>query len=231
MPSEMFERGQQDAHAGARHENYYHYYYDYKLGFEAAQRQLRRRRRRLAVRRAGRLLLGILPLLLLGSATAWFWYHASRASAPVPLAAQPSSPARDPRVAPHVVRAVSNTRTHRSTCVSAAIGPDAAGQWICRDHGNRRGPLTCAPGAGDAAAHRGAGGGGDRGEGAGRPGAGEWAAVVADRGSREERVVCGPVFAAGVAAVSAGGSTVRSHCGRGARVWGTRSVLPGVEVG
>jgi len=66
MPSEMFERGRRDAEADALDENYYQYYYDYKLGYDEVLRHRRRTRRQLFLGRAGRVLLSrILPLALI----------------------------------------------------------------------------------------------------------------------------------------------------------------------
>jgi hypothetical protein len=65
MPSEMFERGRRDAEADALDENYYQYYYDYKLAYDEVVRKRRRTRRGLLLSRVRRGLLRALPVLLL----------------------------------------------------------------------------------------------------------------------------------------------------------------------
>lgn len=65
MPSEMFQRGRHDAEADALDENYYHYYYDYKLAYDEVVRNRRRSRRQILLRRLGRTLLRLLPVLVL----------------------------------------------------------------------------------------------------------------------------------------------------------------------
>ncbi|HZB96077.1 MAG TPA: SH3 domain-containing protein [Herpetosiphonaceae bacterium] len=65
MPSEMFERGRRDAEANALDDNYYHYYYDYKQGYDQVMRSRRRTQRQQQLSRAGYFLLRALPVLLL----------------------------------------------------------------------------------------------------------------------------------------------------------------------
>jgi hypothetical protein len=65
MPSEMFERGRRDAEADALDENYYHYYYDYRLAYDEVIRKRRRTRRQLFVARVARTALRAVPILLL----------------------------------------------------------------------------------------------------------------------------------------------------------------------
>ena len=94
MPSEMFERGRHDAEADALDENYYQYYYDYKLAYDEVVRSRRRNRRQLLMRRAGRGLLRALPLLLLFAAAGFAGY---RYIAPSDEQAAAPAPTRTPR--------------------------------------------------------------------------------------------------------------------------------------
>jgi hypothetical protein len=71
MPSEMYQRGRRDAEADALDENYYQYYYDYKLAYDEVMRNRRRTRRQLFAARLGRNLVRILPLLLLLAAASY----------------------------------------------------------------------------------------------------------------------------------------------------------------
>jgi hypothetical protein len=75
MPSEMFERGKRDAEADALDENYYHYYYDYRLAYDEVVRNRRRSRRSLMLRRFGRTLAWALPVLLLVAGAAFTGYR------------------------------------------------------------------------------------------------------------------------------------------------------------
>lgn len=97
MPSEMFERGRRDAEADALDENYYHYYYDYKLAYDEVVRNRRRSRRQIGLRRFGRNLLRMLPLLVLlgaGSFAAYYYYLRPAADG---NAAAVATPTRTPR--------------------------------------------------------------------------------------------------------------------------------------
>ena len=95
MPSEMFDRGRRDAEAEALDENYYQYYYDYKLGYDQVMRTRRRTRRQLLLARAGRFLARALPILLLvtGMALAGYRYLNPTGDAAAGLA----TPTRTPR--------------------------------------------------------------------------------------------------------------------------------------
>ena len=75
MPSEMFERGRRDAEADALEDNYYHYYYDYKLGYDEVLRNRRRSRRQLFLRRLGLALRRLLPLLLVAAGLGFAGYY------------------------------------------------------------------------------------------------------------------------------------------------------------
>lgn len=75
MPSEMFERGKHDAEADALDENYYHYYYDYKLAYDEVVRNRRRSRRQIVLRRFGRNLLRLLPLFVVLGIGGFFAYR------------------------------------------------------------------------------------------------------------------------------------------------------------
>ena len=74
-PSEMWQRGRQDAEADALDENYYHYYYDYRLAYDEVMRNRRRTRLQIILRRTGRQLLWILPILLLVGGIAFVRYR------------------------------------------------------------------------------------------------------------------------------------------------------------
>ncbi len=75
MPSEMYERGKRDAEADALDENYYHYYYDYKLAYDEVERKRRRSQHQRIARRVARwALIGIPILLIVGG----LGYTASR---------------------------------------------------------------------------------------------------------------------------------------------------------
>lgn len=95
MPSEMFERGRRDAEADALDENYYQYYYDYKLGYDQVLRHRRRTRRQLMFARIGRFLLWAVPVLaLVGAGFAGYRYVGPGKNA----AASPiATPTRTPR--------------------------------------------------------------------------------------------------------------------------------------
>ncbi len=94
MPSEMFERGRRDAEADALDENYYQYYYDYKLAYDEVMRNHRRTRRQLMLGRGGRLLLRTLPILLLLVAASYASY---RYIVPAKTRAGIPTPTRTPR--------------------------------------------------------------------------------------------------------------------------------------
>ncbi|HZG67247.1 MAG TPA: SH3 domain-containing protein [Herpetosiphonaceae bacterium] len=98
MPSEMFERGRRDAEADALDENYYHYYYDYKLAYDEVTRNRRRSRRQLLLRRAGSNLLRLLPLLVLLGAGGFTAYRYTR-----PPAGDSAEVATPTRVRPTLV--------------------------------------------------------------------------------------------------------------------------------
>lgn len=90
MPSEMYERGRRDAEADALDENYYHYYYDYRLAYDEVIRSHRRTRRQRVFSRAGRMLVWIIPVILIlavGAYTAYMRFEPLQnllASAPTP---------------------------------------------------------------------------------------------------------------------------------------------------
>ena len=96
MPSEMFERGRRDAEADALDENYYQYYYDYKLAYDAVMRNRRRTRRGLLLSRARRGLLRALPVLLLLGGIAFAGYHYVGPGKELASAVAPT-PTRTPR--------------------------------------------------------------------------------------------------------------------------------------
>jgi hypothetical protein len=96
MPSEMFNRGRHDAEADALDESYYHYYYDYKLAYDEVIRNRRRSRRQLLLRRAGRHLLRVLPVLVLIGAGGFVTYRYVNPAANGSASAVPT-PTRTPR--------------------------------------------------------------------------------------------------------------------------------------
>jgi hypothetical protein len=61
----MYERGRRDAEADALDENYYHYYYDYRLAYDEVLRSRRRSQRQRILARAGRTLVWLLPVVLI----------------------------------------------------------------------------------------------------------------------------------------------------------------------
>lgn len=64
--SEMWHRGHNDALAGdPPNESYYHYYYDYRLGYDQARRDQRRTRRQRTLAALGQRMIYIGPVLLL----------------------------------------------------------------------------------------------------------------------------------------------------------------------
>ena len=77
MPSEMYERGRRDAEADALDENYYHYYYDYKLAYDEVERKRRRSKQQRIARRIIRWALITVPIVLVLAGIA---YTASRSS-------------------------------------------------------------------------------------------------------------------------------------------------------
>ncbi len=104
MPSEMFERGRRDAEADALDENYYQYYYDYKLAYDEFMRNRRRTRRQLLLGRISRFLVRALPVLLVigGAALAGYRYldpSTETAAVPDPTATRvrPTLPPPTPR--------------------------------------------------------------------------------------------------------------------------------------
>lgn len=110
MPSEMFERGRRDAESDALDENYYQYYYDYKLGYDDVIRKRRRTRRQLFFARISRTLVRLLPVLLLlgGLSVVGYRYAVERqrqleaARIPTPTRVRPTliPPTPRPRASP-----------------------------------------------------------------------------------------------------------------------------------
>ena len=98
MPSEMFERGRRDAEADALDENYYQYYYDYKLAYDEVIRNRRRSRRQRLLARAGRLLIWLVPLLLLTGGVGYAGYRYV-----VPERSATASPTTTPTLRPTLV--------------------------------------------------------------------------------------------------------------------------------
>ncbi len=96
MPSEMFERGKRDAEADALDENYYHYYYDYKLAYDEVVRNRRRSRRQIVMRRAFRVLLRLMPVVLLLGVGGYFFYRYMGPGSAQTATALPT-PTRTPR--------------------------------------------------------------------------------------------------------------------------------------
>src|SRR6476646_3108774 len=96
MRSEMYERGRQDAEADALDENYYQYYYEYKLAYDEVVRNRRRSRRQRLLGRALRFLLIALPIILILGSLA---YAGRRYIVPARLlgVANTPTPTRTPR--------------------------------------------------------------------------------------------------------------------------------------
>ena len=94
MPDEMFDRGRRDAEADALDENFYQYYYHYRLGYDEVVRNRRRSRRQLLLARVGRRLLTLLPVLLITAGAAFAAY---RYVNPSDDAAQVPAPTSTPR--------------------------------------------------------------------------------------------------------------------------------------
>jgi hypothetical protein len=123
MPSEMFERGRRDAEANALDDNYYHYYYDYKLGYDQVMHKRRRTRRQQQLSRMGYFLLRALPVMLLLIAASFASYRYIK---PTKTAAIIPTPTRTPRptLVPPTPRPSPTTQPSSSPTPSPGLGPN-----------------------------------------------------------------------------------------------------------
>ncbi|HSH82200.1 MAG TPA: SH3 domain-containing protein [Herpetosiphonaceae bacterium] len=139
MPDEMFQRGRRDAEADALDENFYQYYYNYRLGYDEVMRNRRRSHRQLILGRAGRRFVQLLPVLLILAVAGVFGYRylypsGGSASASLPATATPRptlvppTPTPPPTPIPELVLRADGFAVITGTTGVALLGRQAPGK-------------------------------------------------------------------------------------------------------